>query len=302
MDSRDLDLVLELLALHRERDVSSIAERRLEYDRAASAFAEDTPGIAEDIVAGGVAAEWIPGPIAGSKDVILYLHGGGYHYGSPRSHRHLAAALGRAASASVIVPEYRLAPEHQCPSAVEDLVSVYCWLLRSKFSTTQIAFAGDSAGGGLVVAGMLALRDSGERLPAAGICISPWVDLTGTSQSHVTHEPRDPALRARDLARMASSYLGGMDSRDPIASPLFGDLRGLPPLLIHVGTEEILINDARELASRAEAAGVEVTLLEWPQMFHAWHWYFPLLEEGSLAVQYIGSFLKDRFRALQNCQ
>ncbi|WNM63146.1 alpha/beta hydrolase [Candidatus Nitrospira neomarina] len=296
MPSSDLGLVLELLALQREQEMSSIEERRLIYDSAESAFSDESPQLVEDVVANGVSTEWIPGPIDSSNNhVVLYAHGGGYNLGSPRSHRHLAAAIGREALASVIVPDYRLAPEHACPGAIEDVVSVFQWLLASGVRSDQIVFAGDSAGGGLIVSAMLALKDAGLEMPAGGVCISPWVDLTGTAQTYITYAERDPTLRSRDLARMASSYLGGMDSRDPAASPMFGDLRGLPPLLIHVGTEEILLDDARGLARRAENDGVKVTLEEWSGMFHVWHWYFPLLQEGCRAIESIGGFIKEQF-------
>ncbi len=221
---------------------------------------------------------------------MLYLHGGGYVIGSPRSHRHLAAAIATAAGSSALLLEYRCAPEAPFPAAVDDAVAAYRWLLDQGVSAGGIAIAGDSAGGGLTVATLLALRDAGLALPAAGVCISPWVDLTCSGASYATKAVADPIVKRAGVDEMARAYLGAADRRTPLASPLFADLRGLPPLLIQVGSEEVLLDDSVQLAERARAAGVDTTLEVWDQMIHVWHWFLPLLDEAEEAVAAVGRF------------
>jgi len=226
--------------------------------------------------------------------VVLYLHGGGYVIGSPRSHRHLAAAIAAAAGTSALLLEYRCAPESPFPAAVDDAVAAYRWLLDQGISAGGLVIAGDSAGGGLTVATLLALRDGGVPLPAAGVCISPWVDLTCSGASYSTKAASDPIVKKAGVEEMARAYLGMADRRTPLASPLFADLRGLPPLLIQVGSEEVLLDDATQLAERARAAGVDTTLEVWDQMVHVWHWFLPLLDEAEEAIGTIGRFARAR--------
>lgn len=290
MASSDIELVRELIALQAPLRAMPLVDRRGQYDRADTAMGEDAlPG--EIVEANGCMAEWVVARHSSAQPVVVYLHGGGYSLGSSRSHRHLAAAIGRSASVAVLSVDYRRAPEFAFPAAVDDAVAAICWLRER--TEAPVVIVGDSAGGGLVVASMIALRDAGLSLPAAGVCLSPWVDLTCTSDAHVRLAKRDPLLKSAELKRMASAYLRDTDPRQRLASPVFADLSGLPPLLIQVGTEEILLDDARTLARVARAAGVEVTLEEWPEMIHAWHWYFPVLDEGRRAVLAIGEFVRD---------
>jgi acetyl esterase/lipase len=223
---------------------------------------------------------------------MLYLHGGGYVIGSLTTHRGLAGRLSQAAKARVLLIDYRLAPEHPFPAAVEDATAAYRWLLAHGCTPARLAIAGDSAGGGLTVATLVALRDAGQPLPAAGVCLSPWTDLEGLGESVTSKASADPIVQKEMLLRLASCYLGDADPRTPLAAPLYADLRGLPPLLVQVGTAEILLDDALRLAERAKAAGVAVTLEAWDDMIHVWQLFAPLLPEGQQAIARIGEFVQ----------
>jgi len=225
---------------------------------------------------------------------VLYLHGGGYVIGSPRSHRHLAAAIASAGQATGLLLDYRLAPEHPFPAAVEDATAAYRWLLEQGIAPGHVVIGGDSAGGGLTVATLVALRDAGVPRPAAGVCISPWTDLTFGGASYRTRAQSDPIVSRPGIDGMAQAYLGATPPRTPLASPLFADLRGLPPLLIQVGSDEVLLDDATELADRAKAAGVDTTLEVWDRMIHVWHWFLPMLDEAQAAIDGIGRFVRVR--------
>jgi phosphinothricin tripeptide acetyl hydrolase len=275
-------------------DSMALAERRAQYDRAERVFAIPPDLAVEPVSAAGVAAEWLRPATPPGDAALLYLHGGGYAIGSLRSHRHLAAAIASAAGVPVLLLDYRLAPEHPFPAAVEDAVAAYRWLLARGIPSGRLAVAGDSAGGGLTVATLLALRDAGVAMPAAAVCISPWVDLAGGAPSHAGKAPVDPILTAAALAEYARLYLGDRDPRTPLASPLFGDLRGLPPLYVQVGSEEMLLDDAVRLAERARQAGVDVTLEVWDDMIHVWSWFLSFLDEAAEAVARIGTFVGER--------
>jgi acetyl esterase/lipase/acyl-coenzyme A synthetase/AMP-(fatty) acid ligase len=281
--------VRELIALQAPLRALPLADRRRQYELAERAFGEQS-GTRETVDAGGCAAEWVVARSDPAQPVVVYIHGGGYSLGSSRSHRHLAASIGRAADAAVLSIDYRRAPEFAFPAAVDDAFAATCWLLGR--TEAPVVLAGDSAGGGLVVATMLALRDANHPLPAAGVCLSPWVDLTCTATARIGLADRDPLLSTDELKRMAASYLRDTDPHHPLASPVFARLAGLPPLLIQVGTEEILLDDARSLAAAARREGIEVTLEEWPNMLHTWHWYFPVLEEAQQAIATVASFIR----------
>jgi len=229
--------------------------------------------------------------------VVLYLHGGGYVIGSPRSHRHLAAAVARASAARALLLDYRLAPEHPFPAALDDAVAAYEWLLGQGLDARRIVVAGDSAGGGLTVATLLALRDRGRPLPAAGVCISPWVDLTCSAQSYTSKAAVDPIVTQESVTMLAKAYVGAGDVKAPLVSPLYANLAGLPPLLVHVGSDEVLLDDALGLGERARKAGVDVQVEEWPAMIHVWHWFQPMLEDAERATKAIGEFVRARLTA-----
>jgi phosphinothricin tripeptide acetyl hydrolase len=291
---KGIDAVRAHLAKLPPSDSMTVAQRRTQYERAEKAFPTPSDVKVEHVTAGTVPSEWLSAPGARADAAVLYLHGGGYVIGSPRSHRHLAAAIGRAASSSVLLPDYRLAPECPYPAAVDDAVAAYRWLLGKAIAPARIVIAGDSAGGGLTVATLLALREGGVPLPAAGVCISPWVDLTCGGASYTTRAEADPIVKRDGVAMMAAAYLGTRDLKTPLASPLFAELRGLPPLLIQVGDDEVLLDDSVQLAERARKAGVEATLDVWPKMVHVWHWFFPMLDEGQAALDRIGEFVRAR--------
>jgi epsilon-lactone hydrolase len=246
----------------------------------------------EPVIAAGVKAEWTGTPNADPSRAILYVHGGGYVIGSIDSHRHAAAEMGRAAATKVLSLDYRLAPEHPFPAPVEDTVAAYRYLLAQGFAPSHIAIAGDSAGGGLVVAAMLAIRDAGLPQPACGWCISPWIDMEATAASVTTKAAEDPSVQKAGLEFMAKTYLGGADPKNPLASPLHANLTGLAPLLIQVGAAETLLDDATRLAALAGAAHVAVTLEIWPEMIHVWHVMHPVLAAGRKAIGNGGAFIR----------
>lgn len=294
MADRGIDVVRAHLAKLPPSDSLTVAERRAQYERAEKAFPTPPEVKVERVSAPVAPAEWLrpPGALAGR--VVLYLHGGGYVIGSPRSHRHLAAAIAAAGQASALLLDYRLAPEHPYPAAVDDATAAYRWLLDQGIAPGHIVIGGDSAGGGLTVATLLALRDARLPLPAGGVCISPWVDLTCSGGSYRTRAAVDPIVTRTGVEEMARAYLGSSAARTPLASPLFADLRGLPPLLIHVGSDEVLLDDAVQLADRARSAGVDATLEVWDRMIHVWHWFLPMLDEAQAAVDGIGRFTRAR--------
>ena len=249
-----------------------------------------------DIEVGGVPclSVW---PLEGDADItIVYLHGGGYLWMTPRTHLGVVRGLVRASAARCLSVDYRRAPEHPYPAAVDDVVAVYSALLAGGTSPTTIAFAGDSAGGGLVLGALVALRDAGARLPAAAVCISPWTDLAVTAVSADTAD--DPIVSGRALRMMAGVYLAGADPTSPTASPLYADLRGLPPLLVEVGTRESLLDDARRVVERARAAGVDATILEFADVVHMWVVFGPELPESVEAFQAAAAFVARHARAV----
>ena len=248
----------------------------------------------EPVVANGVSAEWISAPGAAADRAVLYLHGGGYIMGSLNTHRDLMGRISRAAQARVLGLDYRLAPEHPFPAAVEDTVAGYRFLLDQGRSATRLAIAGDSAGGTLTLAAMVAGRDAGLPMPGAAVCLSPFLDLEGTGESVKTRADVDPIATPEVLEVWAKAYLAGADPRTPLADPLYADLRGLPPLLIQVGDHEVLLDDSTRLAQRAQAAGVQVKLEVWPEMIHRFQSYAAVLPEGQQAIEDIGNFLREQ--------
>jgi acetyl esterase/lipase len=245
----------------------------------------------EAVDAGGVRAEWVWRPDSDLDRAILYLHGGGYALGSIATHRFLMQAIGQAAGARVLGIDYRLAPENPFPAAVEDAVAAWRWMLRQGLEPHRCAIGGDSAGGGLALATMLSVRDRGLPLPGAAVCLSPWTDLAGTGASVQSRAADDPMVTAEGLEKMATAYLGRASTRDPLASPLYANLAGLPPTLVQVGSAEILLDDSTRLADRAKAAGVEVVLETWDDMVHVFQ-AFPMLAEAGQAIAGIGAFVR----------
>jgi len=292
MARSELTVLIKLLTSRVRPENPTVDELRLGFAILGSKLPPPDDVTTSAVHAGGVPAEWVVAPGADPQRVILYLHGGGYVIGSLATHRGLAGRLSGAAAARVLLIDYRLAPEHPFPAAVEDATAAYRWLLTTGIRPARIAIAGDSAGGGLTVATLVALRDAGEPLPAAGVCLSPWTDLEGTGDSVTTKASADPLVQKEMLLQLARWYLGGAHPRTPLAAPLYADLHGLPPLLIQVGTAEILLDDATRLADRARAAGVEVSLEAWEDMIHVWQLFAPMLREGQQAIERIGAFVQ----------
>jgi epsilon-lactone hydrolase len=267
-----------------------LAEQRAGFAPAGDVHPIPPDVVVTDVTAAGVPAHWLDAPGADAERVLLFLHGGGFRLGSVRSHGELAARLGRAAGMRVLLPEYRLAPEHPFPAAFDDVLTTWR-RLRSDQSGVEIAVAGDSAGGGLAVALLVALRDAGATLPAAAALMSPHVDLTSSGASMSERVDQDPMFTPAGLRQMAADYLAGTDPRTPLASPLFAALTGLPPLLIQVGTAELLLSDSERLAAAAADAGVGVTLQIQEGAPHA----YPILlgtPEAAEATEQIGTFLR----------
>ena len=239
----------------------------------------------------GLHAEWVSMPDAVIDRAVLLLHGGAYSIGSCRTHREMAARVSAASGVRVLVIEYRLAPEHPFPAAIEDATAAYRALLED-YPPERLVIMGDSAGGGLTVATLLSLRDAGDPLPAAGVLLSPWLDLEGVGESAITRAEIDPWITIPRLSASGQVYLNGADPHHPLAAPVYADLRGLPPLLIHVGDHEVLLDDSTRLATNAKAAGVDVTLDIWPEMWHVWHAFAAYLPEGRAAIEQVGIFIR----------
>ncbi len=242
-------------------------------------------------LAEGVPVEWIFPPNTSSQLVIFYIHGGGWTLGWTNLHRRLVIHLCKAAKSRALAVDYRLAPEHPFPAALEDCSTVYHWLLIHGTSPQNIVIAGDSAGANLTLATLISLRDSGTPLPARAVCISPMTDLLATGESF--RKKQDPALTATFALNMVRHYAGNQDLRLPLLSPHYGNFRGLPPLLIQVGEDEILLSDATRFAENARAAGVDVSLVIWPKMWHVWHLFAPSLPEAQQAINAIGAFIRE---------
>lgn len=291
----ELQKVLERLASQAETKTLPIAERRRIDDENADDFPLPADVTVELISTDELKGEWVKMPGASGDAALLYLHGGAYVFCSPRSHRHLAAAIGEAAKVPVLSLDYRLAPENPFPAAVEDSVAAFRYLMEQGVAPDRIVIAGDSAGGGLTIATMLSLRDQDLPLPAAGVCLSPWADLTMTAASYTTNEE---AIATRDrLIGYAQLYLNETDTKHPLASPIFADLNGLPPLLIQVGGAEPFYDDSINLEAVAKACGVEVELEVWEEMIHVWHYFHPMLSEGCQAIARIGEFAQSKINA-----
>jgi acetyl esterase/lipase len=240
--------------------------------------------------------EWVVADHAAANQRLLYLHGGGYVICGPATHRDLAGRISQAAGVAVLVLDYRLAPEHPYPAAVHDALAALRWMSDhgpADAAPARATFvAGDSAGGGLTLATLIAARDAGVRLPNAAVAISAWTDLACTGNTIRTRADVDPMVTEAVLSRMVHDYLQGGDARQPLASPLYADLRGLPPLLMQVGDAEVLLDDTTRVADKARAAGVDVTLEIYPEMIHIFQLFAPILPEGQQAIERIGAFLR----------
>jgi acetyl esterase/lipase len=280
-------LVNDREALHVPLDV----ERR-GWEAAAAQVALPPTITIVPVDAAGVPGEWVSSSSVVPQAVLYYLHGGGFTAGSCVTHRELAARLCLAGGVRVLLIDYRLAPEHPFPAALEDAAAGYQWLLAQGIPPRQIAIGGDSAGGGLALATMVWLREQATILPAAGVLLSPWTDLALTGHSMQTRAELDPLCSQASLQGAAQWYLAGADPTDPFASPVYAELYGLPPLLIQVGDHEILLSDSTRIAEQARAQGIEVTLEVYDELWHVFHGWAAALPEGQQAIEQIGRFVR----------
>jgi monoterpene epsilon-lactone hydrolase len=295
MASPQSEAIRQMLREQKEapkKEALSIEEQRRQLDYLGSFSPVESDVTVEKTRIAGVRGEWISAPNARKDRVLFYLHGGAYCLGSCDSHRGLASRLARACESRALVIEYRLAPEHPFPAALEDSTAVYRELIRSGVRPENMVIGGDSAGGGLTMATLLALRDEGDPLPAAAVLISPWTDLEGTGESMKARADVDPWLDPEKSQQVAKLYLRDLDPRHPLVSPIYADLRGLPPMLVHVGNDECLLDDSVRLVERAKGAGVETEFKIWDEMWHVFHG-FPI-PEARQAIEEIGAFVRAR--------
>lgn len=273
-------------------DAADIGQVRQGFEEMLGQFPVAAGVTFESVDLDGIPAKWCVPSGARQRRMLLYLHGGGYMVGSSEAYRPLTSELASRLKMRVLIPDYRLAPENPYPAALEDAVRTYRWLLDHGIEAQSMTLAGDSCGGGLTVATMAAIRDAGLPMPLGAAIISPWADLEVASESFTSKAAEDPLLTADGLRGMAGAYLGSTPPRTPGASPIYADLKGLPPLLIQVGSAEVLLDDATRLAARAGAAGVKVRLDIWPEMFHVWHSYASMLDEAAEALDDAAEFLE----------
>jgi len=270
----------------------SVAKHRADIDRLCAMFKPIGPISHDRVEAGGVPAEWVIPKHTEPSRAILFIHGGSFVAGSTYSHRTLAANMAIASKARALSIDYRLAPEHPFPAAVEDTAAAYEWLLAQDLAPSQIMVAGDSAGGNLSLALLLYLRDRQRPLPAGAVCLCPAPDLSFSGESMATNLKKDIMLNLSEERTYIEAYLKGADPRAPLASPVYADLRGLPPLFLQVGAHELLLSDVERFAEKATAAGVEVTLEVWPEMQHDWQMAAAILPEGRQAIAHAGEFVE----------
>jgi len=274
---------------------ATVAQRRVAMDQMGEMGALPTGCYHEPATLGGVKCERVvpQGAVAGRT--ILYLHGGAYTAGSPRSHRPIVARIAEAGRSVAVAADYRMGPEHRFPAAVEDATAVYRALLAGGTDPAQLIVAGDSAGGGLTLALALALKAEGLPQPAGFFVISPWADLTQSGVSYRTKAETDPMITKTGLDENALMYLGGLDARDPLASPVFGDFEGVASVLIQTGSEEALLSDSITMADVLAHARVEVRLEVWPEMIHVFHAWGAALLAARRAIALAGAWMDERF-------
>lgn len=296
MSQQELNLILEKM---RDFSWGSTPEEMRHNFSTGFTLPPHPSAIVEAVDANGVPADWITTPNSVPDRVILYLHGGAFVVGSRETYRRIASDLSEATAAKVLLIDYRLAPEHPYPAALEDAVTAYQWLINEcGLESRYIAIAGDSAGGNLVINTLVSLRNAEEALPSAAFVISPYVDLARTGKTFQTKAQVDLLVTHELLKTINAMYLPSGDFQNPSVSPLYADLSKLPPMLIHVGTEEILLDDALRLARQAALADVAVELKVWPGMIHCLHLFAPMLSEGQKAITEAGAFLKQHLKII----
>lgn len=294
MPSEEANLIrAQIFASRREISSLSLEESRARLEEI-SATRLARPAIAfEEVIADGVFCDWVTTPNADLETVVILLHGGGYCLGSRNSSRYLAAMISEATMARVLVPEYRLAPEHPFPAALNDVLAVWEWALDQGLQSTHMCIAGESAGGGLAVSTMLELRKYEIPLPRCAVLLSPWIDLECPGDSMKTNAAKDPMNSLEVAEKCAKLYAGDESPRNLLLSPVHADLKGLPPLLIQVGGDEVFLDDVRRFAAAATTAKVRVQLTEYEGMWHAWQQLAPQLPEAQPALDEMAYFIAD---------
>lgn len=271
-----------------------ISKERIKLEKTARMFRFSQEIKSEPISIYNLPAEWILPAEKISNRTILYFHGGSYNAGSIRTHHVLVANIATASKARALIVDYRLAPEFPFPAAIEDAKLAYKWLLENGCTPDEVVLAGDSAGGGLTLALLHAIKKSKLRMPAAAVCLSPWTDLAGKGESISKNAKKDILLNSENLRKSASIYIGKTNATDPFVSPIYGDLEEFPPLLIQVGSDELLLSDSSDFAEKAKAAGVDVTLEIWKEMQHVWQFAGSMVPESRQAIAAIGRFIDNR--------
>ncbi len=291
MDSRAARRILKILKENVPHKTASMEQLRSDFSEFYLRFQSAGDAALQSVAINGVPAFWVNIPGVSSDRVILFFHGGGFTLGSTRDHIGLCAALARASGARLLSVDYRLAPEHPFPANINDSFAAYEWLLKNGFAADKIIPAGISGGGTLVLTTLIGARDQGLPLPVAGVCMSPAVDLLWRGKSVLTHKEKD-WITAERLKMITEVYMAGQDPEQPIASPLFADLHGLPPLLIQVGSHELLLDDVRAFADKAGQQGVKIHLEVLEGMFHCWQIFARDIPEGRQAIERIAAFIK----------
>ena len=299
MASKELE---QSVALQREMQhdfVACLSPRQLRatFSRYMARYIPDRNVRFEPVMAGDVPVEWMVPPDVSPHDTLMHFHGGGYIFGCPIDYRETCSRMAKAAGARALVVDYRLTPENPCPAPLEDCVAAYKWHLANGGRPERTVFTGDSAGGTLVFTTMVALREEGVPLPAGAVAISPWGESEMLGDSIKGNADVDPLVSEELLRQMAASHLQGQDPRQPAAAPIYSDMTGLPPLLIQVGSIEVLLDDAKRLADKAKADGVEVAYEVTEGAPHVWHWYGSFVPEAREAIERLGEFSRKRFAA-----
>ncbi len=275
---------------------ATLQQRRVNLEHSARYLPMPRRVDVERTTAGNIPIEWLRPVAAPDNRVILYLHGGAYTMGSCTTHRALVSRIAKASQTPALLPEFRLAPEHPFPAALEDAMAVYRWLMEHGLSPEKVVIAGDSSGGGLAIALTVLLRDNDVPLPAAIACLSPWADLELSGESITTRAQVDPICSLEESQYHAAHYIGKHDPRAPLLSPLYADLHSLPPILIQVGDREILLSDAIRLKECARNNGVDAELEVWDGMWHVWHLFARYVPEGQRAIYKIGAFISNHLK------
>jgi monoterpene epsilon-lactone hydrolase len=292
------DSLVELAPiLQGKKATVSLDELRANYVKMLAAHPTPQGVAIEQVDMGGVPGTTVTPDNAIPGRILLYIHGGAYIIGAAAGYHGLAGNFAKALKATVYLPDYRLAPEHPCPTPIEDCLRAYRWLLDQGNDPKSIAISGDSAGGATTVSMMVMARNAGVPLPAAGAAISPWANLEHTGASMMNREGLDPLNTKAGLDLLARTFLGHALPGTPEASPVFADVRGLPPILIQIGENELMLSDAMRLATHLGENRVRVTLEVWPEMFHVWHMYAAILPEGQQAIEGAAAFLEQAILA-----